>query len=129
MSYARFCLFKSGFLEVSRSLLKNYTITYISDHGEAVGENGWSFGHVDAPAPKQVYQIPLFFALSESVKDTLSREDLGSLSKNLNKRFESNGMIHTLLHLYGLGHPRWQRHKSLFSKDYKEWERFCDNLQ
>ncbi len=116
-------------IDMVRSFGGNYSVTYLSDHGEAVMEQSSFFGHIDAVAPKQVYQIPLMFDLSQSVKDAIGDEGLHSFDRNLKKEFESTGMIHTLMQLYGFRHPRWQSQKSLFSADYTSWRRFCDNLQ
>src|SRR4051812_32466682 len=35
------------------------TVTYLSDHGDAVGETSAFFGHAEGVAPKQIYEVPL----------------------------------------------------------------------
>jgi glucan phosphoethanolaminetransferase (alkaline phosphatase superfamily) len=107
---------------------KDYSIIYLSDHGEALGEYGTFTGHIDGPAPKQVYEIPLFFVLSDNVIRSIGAPSFEKFKENLHKKFEANGMIHTMMSLYGLGHSQWRSEKSLVSGDYEEWPRFCDGL-
>ena len=101
----------------------------MSDHGEALGETGQFTGHIDGPAPRQVYKIPLFFVLSDNVIHLIGDASFEKFKENLRRKFEANGMIHTMLSLYGIGHIHWRGEKSLFSGDYKEWPRFCDGLE
>jgi heptose-I-phosphate ethanolaminephosphotransferase len=108
---------------------KDYSVIYLSDHGEALGETGQLTGHIDGPAPKQVYQIPQFFVLSGNVIHLIGEPSFEKFKENLHKKFEANGMIHTMLSLYGIGHNHWRSEKSLVSGDYKEWPRFCDGLK
>jgi heptose-I-phosphate ethanolaminephosphotransferase len=116
-------------INMIRDSEKDYSIIYLSDHGEALGETGQFTGHIDGPAPKQVYQIPLFFVLSNEVIHLIGDASFEKFKENLHKKFEANGMIHTMLSLYGIGHNHWRGEKSLFSGDYKEWPRFCDGLE
>jgi heptose-I-phosphate ethanolaminephosphotransferase len=108
---------------------KDYSVIYLSGHGEALGETGQFIGHIDAPAPKQVYEITLFFDLSDNVIHLIGEPSFEKFKENLHKKFEANGMIRTMLSLYGIGHDHWQSEKSLFSGDYREWPRFCDGLE
>jgi heptose-I-phosphate ethanolaminephosphotransferase len=116
-------------INMIRDSTKDYSVIYLSDHGEALGETGQFTGHIDGPAPKQVYQIPLFFVLSDDVIHSIGDHSFEKFKENLHKKFEANGMIHTMLSLYGIGHNHWRSEKSLFSGDYKEWPRFCDGLE
>jgi glucan phosphoethanolaminetransferase (alkaline phosphatase superfamily) len=112
-----------------RNSAKDYSVIYLSDHGEALGETGQFTGHIDGPAPKQVYEIRLFFVLSDNVIHLIGNASFEKFKENLHKKFEANGMIHTMLSLYGIGHNHWRSEKSLFSDNYKEWPRFCDGLE
>ncbi|MDQ6702601.1 MAG: phosphoethanolamine transferase [Pseudomonadota bacterium] len=119
----------NAMLNMIHDSTKDYSVIYLSDHGEALEENGQFRGHIDGPAPKQVYEIPLFFVLSDNVIHSISEPSFEKFKENLHKKFEANGMIHTMLSLYGIGHNHWRSEKSLFSGDYKEWPRFCDGLE
>jgi heptose-I-phosphate ethanolaminephosphotransferase len=119
----------SKIIQMIRASETNYSIVYLSDHGEALGEDGRFVGHIDDVAPKQVYQIPLMFVLSDSVIGSLGEESFRSFKENLNLKFETNGMIHTMLDLYGLSYAYLRSEKSLLSRDYKPWPRFCDGLK
>jgi len=116
-------------LNMIENLTKDYSVIYLSDHGDALGEKGQFVGHIDGPAPKQVYQIPLFFVLSDNVIHSIGEPSFEKFKENLHKKFEANGMIHTMLSLYGIGHNHWRSEKSLFSGNYEEWPRFCDGLE
>ena len=85
-------------------------------------------GHIDAVAPRQVYEIPLVFWLSRQVRERLGGR-LPAITSNLDRPFQSDGMIHTLLDLYGVGHRAFQPDRSLFSDGYRPYARFCDTLQ
>jgi heptose-I-phosphate ethanolaminephosphotransferase len=103
------------------------SLTYLSDHGEALGERG-IVGHFDSVMPRQVYEIPLLFSLSESKKSEL-RDRLEVFRRNLTKPFQTDSLIHTLLDLYGVGHEAWRPERSLFSAQYTSGQRFCDTLE
>ena len=103
------------------------SLTYLSDHGEALGERG-IVGHFDSVMPRQVYEIPLLFSLSESKKSEL-RDRLEVFRRNLTKPFQTDSLIHTLLDLYGVGHEAWRPERSLFNAQYKSGQRFCDTLE
>jgi glucan phosphoethanolaminetransferase (alkaline phosphatase superfamily) len=108
---------------------KDYSVIYLLHRGGSRRSRAVT-GHFDGPAPKQVYQIPLFFVLSDNVIHSIGEPSFGKFKENLHKKFEANGMFHTMLSLYGIGHNQWRSdEKSLFSADYKEWRRFCDGLE
>jgi glucan phosphoethanolaminetransferase (alkaline phosphatase superfamily) len=104
------------------------TLTYLSDHGEALGETSGIFGHFDGTMPRQVYDIPLIFLLSESAKSGLG-EKMAVFRANLNKPFQSDFLIHTLLDLYEVGHEAWRQKRSLFNPEYSPGQRYCDTLE
>jgi heptose-I-phosphate ethanolaminephosphotransferase len=104
------------------------TLTYLSDHGEALGETSGIFGHFDGTMPRQVYDIPLIFLLSESAKSGLG-EKMAVFRANLNKPFQSDSLIHTLLDLYEVGHEAWRQKRSLFNPEYSPGQRYCDTLE
>jgi heptose-I-phosphate ethanolaminephosphotransferase len=112
-------------LDMIRKSTKDYSIIYLSDHGEALGENGQFTGHIDGPAPKQVYQIRSFFVLSDNVIRSIGHTSFEKFKENLHKKCEANGMIHTMLSLYGIGHDHWRSERACF----QEWPRFCDGLE
>jgi glucan phosphoethanolaminetransferase (alkaline phosphatase superfamily) len=108
---------------------KDYSVIYLSDYSEYLGET-WQFtGHMGGPAPKQVYQVPLFFVLSDNVIHSIGEASFEEFKENLHKKFDANGMIHTMLSLYGKGHNQRRSENSLFSGDYKERPRYCDGLE
>lgn len=103
------------------------TLTYLSDHGESLGETSDLRGHIDGLAPQQVYQIPLIFHLSDNVKSELG-EGIANFDRNLKLPIQSDSLIHTLLDLYRIDFSLKDPQASLLSPDYKPNARFCDTL-
>jgi heptose-I-phosphate ethanolaminephosphotransferase len=103
------------------------SLTYVSDHGEALGESSGFFGHVDGPMPKQVYQIPLFFDLSRSATSQLGGR-LHAFQQNLSRPFQTDWLIHSLLDLYGVKTSEWRPERSMFSESFASPARYCDDL-
>jgi heptose-I-phosphate ethanolaminephosphotransferase len=114
--------------EFIKSIAKgsSVTLTYLSDHGEALFETPYAGGHSDGPAPKQVYQIPLLFYFSPDVRNQLS-SNLDAFKRNLKKPFQSDHLIDTLLDLYQVDYPV-HKGSSLFDDSYASSPRFCDSL-
>ncbi|MGH6857096.1 MAG: phosphoethanolamine transferase [Methylocella sp.] len=111
-------------------LFKRYqgsTFTYLPDHGESLGETSDFIGHIDGPAPRQVYQIPLIFYLSQQFQEKLGGR-IATFRANLSKPFQSDSIIHTLLDLYGISYTMFQANRSLLSPEYQVHQRFCDTL-
>jgi heptose-I-phosphate ethanolaminephosphotransferase len=103
------------------------TLTYLSDHGESLGETSDFRGHIDGVAPQQIYQIPLLFHLSDSIKSEL-QESVVNFERNLNLPIQSDSLIHTLLDLYRIGFSMRVSEASLLSPTFKASARFCDTL-
>jgi heptose-I-phosphate ethanolaminephosphotransferase len=108
--------------------LKRVTVTYIPDHGEALGETSDFVGHIDGQAPKQVYEIPLLFYFSPDLKNELAKR-LGTFKLNLTKPFQTDRIIQTLLDLYKISYPLARPNESLFSDSFEPKSRFCDSLK
>jgi heptose-I-phosphate ethanolaminephosphotransferase len=107
--------------------LPSATVTFLSDHGEAVGEKDSWFGHFDGPAPSQVYRIPLLFYISDQIQRRLGGL-MSNFEANLSLAFQSDALIHVLLDLYGVVDPMRRDEKSLFSPTYQPLPRYCDEL-
>ena len=103
------------------------SVTYLSDHGESLGEQDDFLGHIDGPAPKQVYQIPLFFYVAPQLRASLGSR-LESLHQNLAKPFQSDQLVHSLLDLYGVEHSYADPQRSLVNPAFVPVKRFCDTL-
>ncbi len=106
---------------------KHATVTFVSDHGEALGEISDFFTHIDGRAPRQVYEIPLAFWMSPAFRASATPR-IGRLRGNLGKPFQTDAMIHTLLDLYDIRHDAHAPHRSLFAADYSVPSRFCDKM-
>jgi heptose-I-phosphate ethanolaminephosphotransferase len=114
-------------IEAARAAGGRATVTYLSDHGEALGEISDFVTHIDGRAPRQVYEIPLVFWMSPDFRaDAAPR--LADLPGNLDRPFQSDDLIHTALDLYGIRHAGRDRNRSLLSATYRDKARFCDGL-
>ncbi len=107
---------------------ERFSVTFISDHGESLGESSSFTGHLDGPAPRQVYEVPLVFFLSESLRESLP-DRIATLSSNLAAPFQSDMLLHTLADLYSVRHELVQPSRSLFNNAYRPPARYCDQLQ
>lgn len=103
------------------------TLTYLSDHGETLEDLGEFLGHYDGPGPRSMYEIPLIFHLGHAFRkdhpDLLDRMEI-----SLDKKFQSDHLIHTLLDMYNIDAPELRPDRSLFSKVTEEVARYCDTL-
>ncbi|GLI92931.1 phosphoethanolamine transferase [Methylocystis echinoides] len=104
------------------------TLTYVSDHGESLGENGALVGHADGPGPRQVYEIPLFFHLGD--KFAAQRPETAERVKAaLDRPFQTDRLSHSLLDLYAIEAPQRHPEWSLFAPDFRPAARYCDQLK
>ena len=98
--------------------LERATVTFLSDHGESVGEEADYFGHLSEAGPRQVFEIPLLFYISPKLKEE-RRAEIKWLRDNLVQPIQSDQLIHTFLSLYGVHHPLWRADKSLLSAGFR----------
>jgi heptose-I-phosphate ethanolaminephosphotransferase len=103
------------------------TLTFLSDHGQVLGETSDFWGHIDGPMPRQGYQVPLFFYFTSSFKTSLGSR-LTDLRRNLTTPMQTDWLIHTLLDLYGVGHAAWRKERSMLSPLFSPGPRYCDTL-
>jgi heptose-I-phosphate ethanolaminephosphotransferase len=103
------------------------TLTYIADHGEAIGEKGEFFGHAENLPYLSINQIPVFFWISESLRATLNPK-IENLQSNLTAPFQSDQSIHSLLDLYAVRYPLINYQHSLFNAGFTQKSRYCDSL-
>lgn len=114
-------------ISAAREAGGNATVTFLSDHGEALGETSDFFTHIDGRAPRQVYEIPLAIWASPEMRDRLGARD-ADLKANLARPYQTDGMIHTLLDLYGVDQAERVPERSLVSRRLKASARYCDTL-
>jgi heptose-I-phosphate ethanolaminephosphotransferase len=107
--------------------LERATVTYLSDHGEALMETSDYWGHHDGLGPRQIYQVPLLFYVSPTLQREIG-EGFSALRSNLSRPVQSDQMIHTLLGLYRLSHPMVRADQSLLNPGFSPKTRFCDLL-
>lgn len=95
---------------------KDAIIIYISDHGEAVFDDGIHFGHGPGPGGI-VLEIPMIVWFSEQFKENHA-ELVQKISATKNLPFMTDDMIHALLDLMQIQTPEFDSRRSLFSEDF-----------
>jgi heptose-I-phosphate ethanolaminephosphotransferase len=103
------------------------TLTYIADHGEAIGEKGEFFGHAENLPYLSINQIPVFFWISAPLQ-TVLHPKIENLVHNLDAPFQSDQTIHTLLDLYAVRYPLLNERYSLLNAGFTQKSRYCDSL-
>ena len=103
------------------------SVTFLSDHGEALGETSDFFTHIDGRAPRQVYEIPLAIWASPELRRRLGARE-ADLRANLVRPYQADSMIHTLLDLYGIDQAERVPERSLLAGRMRIPARFCDTL-
>lgn len=114
-------------IETARAAGGHATVTYLSDHGESLGEISDFVTHIDGRAPRQVYEIPLLFWMSPDFRAGAASR-LAGLGNNLARPFQADDLIHTALDLYDIRHVDRDLERSLLSASYRPKARFCDGL-
>jgi glucan phosphoethanolaminetransferase (alkaline phosphatase superfamily) len=97
---------------INRLRDKNAVLIYLSDHGEALGENGKWLHAIDAP---EVHSTACFFWLSPQYK-ALHAEKYDALQANRNRHYSTNFLFHTILESAGIESDVVEKQKSLFSR-------------
>ena len=95
---------------------KDAIIIYISDHGEAVFEDGIHYGHGPGPGGKAL-EIPMIVWFSKQFKENHS-ELVQKISAAKDLPFMTDDMIHVLLDLMKIQTPEFDSRRSLFSEDF-----------
>lgn len=104
------------------------TLSYISDHGEAINEKGEFFGHAENLPYRSINEIPAFFWISDSLKISMNKK-ITALKENLHAPFQSDQTIHTLLSLYNVKYKLLDYKHSLFDTSFTRKLRYCDSLR
>ncbi len=103
------------------------SVTFLSDHGQNLGEFGPAMFHSMPDGPRQGFEVPLLFWVSPSYRDGAGLE-VGTLEANLGLPYQTDRLAHSLVDLYGIDVPGWDATQSLFSDRYAATERRCDGM-
>ncbi|MGU3668886.1 phosphoethanolamine transferase [Methylobacterium sp. A49B] len=114
-------------IDAARETGENASVTFLSDHGEALGEVSDFHSHIDGPAPRQVYEIPFTMWISPALRNRLGAK-VEDLRENLTRPYQTDSVINTLLDLYGIDHAGRVAERSLFAPALRIPVRYCDTL-
>lgn len=92
-------------------------LVYLSDHGENVYEEGDFFGRVESNVTKNMFEIPFLAWTSDDF------ELPDDFDYSPNRKFMTDHLYESLLHLFGVQHARTDFSNSIFSKNYVERNR------
>lgn len=113
------------FKRVSENKEASSFILYFSDHAESVSKYGDGYRHADSSQDPRSLEIPFILWLSDTYKAD-NAEFVKNFANYLNRPYETNWTIHSLLELSRISHPKINYQKSIFSPDYmpKKQRRF-----
>lgn len=103
-----------AFLEGQRERY-DVAMTYVSDHGESVGERGlFLHGVPYAFAPREQIEVPMFWWMPEDSARGL-RVDLGCLRERAGKPSGHDDLYHSLVGLLEIETPRYKPQHDVFA--------------
>lgn len=113
------------FKRVSKNKDAASFILYFSDHAESVSKYGDGYRHADSSQDPRSLEIPFILWLSDTYKAD-NAEFVKNFTDYLNRPYETNWAIHSLLELSRISHPKINYQKSIFNPDYtpKKQRRF-----
>ncbi len=110
----RFLARTIAFLESQRDRF-DVAMTYLSDHGESLGERGlFLHGVPYAFAPREQLEVPMFWWLPEDAARGL-RVDLGCLRERAARPSGHDDLYHSLIGLLGIDTPRYRVERDVFA--------------
>lgn len=103
-----------AFLEARRDRY-DVALTYLSDHGESIGERGLYLHGVPYPiAPREQLEIPMFWWIPEDSARGL-RVDLGCLRARSARPSGHDNLYHSVIGLLEVRTPRYRGARDLFA--------------
>lgn len=103
------------------------SVTFLSDHGQNLGETSPHLGHSGDDGPRQGYMVPVMFWLSPTAD--VSRAQREELTRHAKLPFQTDQLLSTLLELYGVSTEDEALTNSLLRSDYKPVPRVCDRMK
>ncbi len=102
-------------------------ILYFSDHGEDAEPLNSCFCHADTTNNPETLEIPYFLWLSDTYKNE-NKDYVAFFNTYLNRSYETNMWIHSILDLSRLSHSKIDPSKSIFNKNFFPTIRQYDKL-
>jgi lipid A ethanolaminephosphotransferase len=103
-----------AFLETQRGRF-DVAMTYVSDHGESLGERGlYLHGVPYAFAPREQLEVPMFWWLPEDAARGL-RVDLDCLRERAGRPSGHDDLYHSLVGLLEIATPRYRPERDVFA--------------
>ena len=94
------------------------TLTFLSDHGEDVYDDGHQLmGHGSPIVTRYTVEIP--FILWQS-KNFIDQESIDEQDHHVQRLYNSGNLFHALVDLYNLKLESYEAERSIFSEEYKE---------
>ena len=103
------------------------SVTFVSDHGQNLGEFSSALFHSMPDGPRQGFEVPLLFWIKPDFA-SVAGLDTGRLQTNLDQPYQTDRLLDTLTELYGVTWPGHPAEESLFSPEFKWRERRCDGM-
>ena len=95
--------------------IKDSIFLYFSDHGEDVYRKSEFSGHAESSATKYMFEIPFIIWPSQAAK---KRKEMLKNKHILNRPYQTDNLIHTLLDMADVSHPYFDSTKSIISDSF-----------
>lgn len=106
-------------IEFLRNKASSSSLIYFSDHGDDVFDTMDFAGHNEYHATAPMYEIPFIIWLSES-----KRAEKNLLPAYINRRYNSEDLIHTLADLLSIDFDKKDNSRSVINPEFKERTRW-----
>ncbi|MDD4746299.1 MAG: sulfatase-like hydrolase/transferase [Salinivirgaceae bacterium] len=114
------------FIEGLRNEHPNALFLYFPDHGEELFEYRDFWGHAEANASIYMFDIPFLLWLSDKYK-VENPELTTNLSTYLNRKYQTDDVIHSIIDLTKCTSPLFDPQRSIFNAAFKERKRIIKN--
>lgn len=120
-SYDNSILYTDWVLDQVLSRIRNVpgirSMAYISDHGEALGEND-CYNHSNDEPPRAEFEVPFFVWVSDELKQ-LRPEVASQLRSHVDAKASASDFLPTILDITGVRTPLVDSTRSLAGKSYR----------
>jgi len=113
----------SSFIKIMAASKRPGFVSYFSDHGEAMYEDGKTFFHNANIPNRYMYEIPMLIWVSEDYKKH-EQNFVGNFDRNLNQPMQGFDMIYSMLDLMRISYDGFPCSRSIFSPQYMPKKRF-----
>lgn len=117
----------SSFIKTMETSNRPGFVSYFSDHGEAMYEDGKTFFHGANTPNRYMYEIPALIWVSEAYKKH-EHDFVGNFGRNLNQPIQGFDIIYSMLDLMRISYDGFPYSRSILSAEYTPVKRIICGL-